>query len=169
MRNPKKSNPSSRWQTRVFSSERRNPISLRTLLTSSWSPSASSRVPATITTKSPAYRTNSHKWSASTASLGSSPLGTERLPLACEVLVQSRECDVGEQWRKNATLGCAGVRVPTNRTLREDAGSKKRLEQRQHAFASDPTTYLVHPGHVVDLVKARFDIRLEHPQVIPGR
>ncbi len=55
MRHPRKSNPSSMWQTLVFSTDRRKPIGASTVLVSSHSASASAWVPPTITTKSSAY------------------------------------------------------------------------------------------------------------------
>jgi hypothetical protein len=56
MRNPRKSKPSSRWTILVLASDRRKPIAARTTATSSRRLAASARVPATMTTKSSAYR-----------------------------------------------------------------------------------------------------------------
>jgi len=52
--------------------------------------------------------------------------------------------------------------------LAEDAGLEERLDQRQDTLVGDAST---HPGHkrgVVDLVKARRDVALQHPGVGVG-
>lgn len=54
MRNPRKSNPSSMWTTRVFSTDRRNPSGARTSVVCCYSASACSRFPDTKMTRSSA-------------------------------------------------------------------------------------------------------------------
>ena len=54
MRQPRKSNPSSMWQTLVFSSDRRRPIGASTAPTSVPERFGVGAVPATMTTKSSA-------------------------------------------------------------------------------------------------------------------
>ena len=60
----------------------------------------------------------------------------------------------------------AGDRRPVEPILTEDAGSEERLHQAKNALVPDPTTHPFHEGGVVDLVEARFDVRLEHPFVV---
>ena len=52
--------------------------------------------------------------------------------------------------------------------LGENARLEERLDQRQHAFVLDPQTHAVHQGRVVDRVKARLDIRIQHPPITLG-
>jgi hypothetical protein len=56
-----------------------------------------------------------------------------------------------------ARLISASVRIPE---------AKNRPGQSQHALVGDPTGDPIHQGAVVDLVKARRDVRLEHPLVV---
>ena len=88
-----------------------------------------------------------------------------RLPDLGEVVVEGRQCDVGEQRRQDAALGRAGDRVPVGAVLGEDPRLQERLHQGQDALVPDPMSHPVHQGRVVDRVEARLDVRLQHPAV----
>ncbi len=81
------------------------------------------------------------------------------------MLVENRQGDVGQQRRQDAALGGAGVGVPVDAVLGEDASFEERLHQTQDTFVSDPMSHPVHEGRVVDLVEARPDVTLEHPLI----
>ena len=104
---------------------------------------------------------------AFTAPLGARPARAERFPLAREVLVQHRQCDVGQQRREDPALRGAGVRGPVEPGLGKNPRGQERPDQTQHALVRDPRRDPIHQGTMVDLVKARRDVRLEHPFVIP--
>ena len=97
MRQPRKSNPSSMWQTLVFSSDRRRPIGAST---------AADLVPERFGVVAGAgdhdhevvrVADESHDRFPGAATLGARPFRSERFPLACEVLVQHGQGDVGQQ------------------------------------------------------------------------
>jgi len=52
--------------------------------------------------------------------------------------------------------------------LGEDTSIEERLDQSQHALVLDPATHPAHQGRVVNRVKARLDIRVQHPPVTLG-
>ncbi len=52
--------------------------------------------------------------------------------------------------------------------LVEDPGLEERLDQREHPLVLDPPSHPVHEGRVVDGVKARLDVRVQHPPVTGG-
>jgi site-specific DNA recombinase len=70
--------------------------------------------------------------------------------------------------REDASLRRPGVGVLTVADLGEDASLEKRLNQTQHPLVLDPAPHAVHQGHVVDRVKARLDIRVQHPPITLG-
>ena len=111
MRQPRKSNPSSMWQTLVFSSDRRKPIGAST---------AADLIPERFGVAAGAVdhdhevvrvADESHGRDPGTSTLGASPLRAERFPLGGEVLVEDRQGDVGQQRREDAALGGAGDRL----------------------------------------------------------
>src|SRR3954468_17265006 len=44
-------------------------------------------------------------------------------------------------------------------------GPQERLDERQHAFVFDPPTHPAQQRRVVDAVKARLDVALQHPLI----
>jgi DDE family transposase len=52
--------------------------------------------------------------------------------------------------------------------LGHDPGFEERLHQREHLLVLHPCSDPVHQGRVVDTVKARLDIRVQHPSVTGG-
>ena len=62
-------------------------------------------------------------------------------------------------------MGGAGVGVPEDVVLGEDASFQERLDQAQDTLVPDPTSHPVHQGRVVDLVEARRDVTLQHPLI----
>ncbi len=94
--------------------------------------------------------------------------GHVALPGLGEVLVEDRECDVGQQRREDAPLGRAGLGVPRHAVLGEDAGMEERLHQPHDTLVPDPMSHPVHKGRVVDLVEARRDVTFQHPGVVIG-
>lgn len=105
--------------------------------------------------------------SASTG-LALSRVGSHRLPCLGEVLVQDRQRDVGQQRGEDPALRGAGDRAFEATVLGKDPGVQERLDERQHALVFDPVAHAVHQGHVVDAVKARLDVGLDHPLVGAG-
>jgi hypothetical protein len=63
----------------------------------------------------------------------------------------------------------AGVVVPLDPILAEDAGLEERLDQAQDALVPDPMSHPVHEGRVVDLVEACRDVAFQHPLIGVGR
>jgi DNA invertase Pin-like site-specific DNA recombinase len=70
--------------------------------------------------------------------------------------------------REDPTLRRAGVGVLDLAEFGEDPGLEERLDQPQHPLVLDPRPNPVHQGHMVDGVKARLDIRIQHPAVALG-
>ncbi len=70
--------------------------------------------------------------------------------------------------RGDAALRRPGVSVLAVADLGEDASLEERLDQTQYPLVFDPATHAVHQGHVVDRVKARLDIRIQHPAIPLG-
>jgi len=62
----------------------------------------------------------------------------------------------------------AGIGVLHLTEFGEDPGLEERLDQPQHALVLDPGSHAVHQGHMVDPVKARLDVRIQHPLVSLG-
>ncbi len=62
----------------------------------------------------------------------------------------------------------AGICLPVFAEFGEDPGLEERLNQPQHPLVLDPAAHPVHQGHVVDGVKARLDVRIQHPAVTLG-
>jgi hypothetical protein len=62
----------------------------------------------------------------------------------------------------------AGGRFLALAEFGKNPGLEERLNQRQDTFVLDPPAYPVHQGRVVDGVKARLDIRIQHPAVAFG-
>ena len=100
-----------------------------------------------------------------------------RIPTRTPATGQPREADTESEqradcplrWRgEDAALRRAGVAVLDLAELGEDPGFEERLDQAQHALVLDPATHPVHQGRVVDGVKARLDVRIEHPLVAAG-
>ena len=81
------------------------------------------------------------------------------------MIVEDRQGDVGQQRREDAALGRAGVGVPLDAILTEDASFQERLHQSQDAPVPDAMSHPTHESRVVDLVEAGRDVRLEHPLV----
>jgi hypothetical protein len=75
------------------------------------------------------------------------------------------ERDVGQQGREDPALWGAGHRSLKAAVLLEDPSMKERLDQPQHALVFDPVAHPAHQGGVVDPVKARLDVALDHPLV----
>ncbi len=88
-----------------------------------------------------------------------------RLPDLGEVIVEGRQCDVGEQRGQDATLRRAGERAEFGAVDGEDPRLQERLRQGEDALVADPAAHPVHQGRVVDRVETRFDVRLQHPAV----
>lgn len=50
----------------------------------------------------------------------------------------------------------------------KNPGPEERLDQREHPLVFDPYTHPIHQGDVIDGVKARLDVRVQHPPVTGG-
>lgn len=85
-----------------------------------------------------------------------------------QVLIEHRQRDVGQQRGQDAALRRAGLGVLDLAEFGEDPGLEERLDQPQHPLVLDPGSHAVHQGRVVDGVKARLDIRIQHPAVTLG-
>jgi hypothetical protein len=95
-------------------------------------------------------------------------VGSHLLPGLGEVLVQRRQRDVGQQRGEDPALWGAGDRPLKATLLGQDPGVEERLDERQHALVFDPVAHAVHQGRVVDPVKARLDVGLDHPLICAG-
>jgi len=78
-------------------------------------------------------------------------------------LVEDVEGDVGQQRGQDAALRSTGHGRLALAGLGEDTGPTERLDQPQHALVFDSAAHPVQQGRVVDGVKARLDIRVQHP------
>jgi site-specific DNA recombinase len=99
-------------------------------------------------------------------------IGPERVVVRHRIPVTSPEPAPGYLLRgrsRDAALGRAGDRLAVQSLFAEDPGPQERLHQSQHPPVPDPISHAPHEGGVVDLVKARRDIRLEHPLVVASR
>ena len=90
------------------------------------------------------------------------------LPGFGEMIVEDRQRNVGQQRRQDAALRCAHLGVSGDAVLGEDTGTQKRLDQRHHAFVSNPIPNPTQQGRMRDLVEACFDVTFEHPVVTVG-
>ena len=106
-----------------------------------------------------------HRQTVASASHSVGVGGHQRVPGVGEVFVERRERDVGQQWRQDATLRGASLGARDGAVLGEDPGDQERLDQAEYALVRDSIADTPHQGCVVDLVKARGDVTLEHPLV----
>ena len=96
--------------------------------------------------------------------------GAHLLPvLGGEVVVERRQRDVGQQRRKDAALGCAGVGVFLSSELGQDPGVEEHPDKAQHSLVPDPSPHPTGDSRMRDVVEARLDIALQHPLVRVAR
>jgi hypothetical protein len=115
------------------------------------------------------------KSSANRKPVGGVPLASELLsvvgvaaglgPAALELAVEHAQGHVGQQRGCNAPLWRAGESPFELARLGHYPGPQERADKRQDSTVADPPRDLGHDDLMVEPVKARLDVRLDHPLV----
>ena len=100
--------------------------------------------------------------------LASAGVAAHLLPVRVIGAVQRGEGDVGQQRRDDPTLRCARHRPLKAAGFRHHSGFEERPHELQDALVPDTALHFTQDLGVGEPVKARLDVRLDHPLIVRG-
>ena len=156
--NPRKSNPSSMWQTLVFSSDRRKPIGASTAATSSRALRRRRWVPDDHDHEVVRVADEPHAGPPARRCLARVHSGPSASHFSAKCSSSTDRAILASSGERIPPWGVPVIVVPVNAVLSEDARLQERLHQAQDALVPDPMSHPAHEGRVVDLVEARLDV-----------
>ncbi len=84
------------------------------------------------------------------------------------VLIEHAQGDVRQQRGQDAPLRRSGKTILLVAKFGQDPGLEERFHQREHTLVLDSGPHPIHQGGMRDRVKARLDVRVQHPPVALG-